>query len=83
MLRVDVKFAGIETVFRTNNDGSYLFRGDFNQQISTMSGYNKLSRIKKEIRHSLRSKWFFDHGCPENPKYPRIQYTYISEGFKD
>ena len=82
MLRIDVNFAGIDTTFRTNNDGSYLFVGDSNRQISTLSGYNKTSQIKRDIKHYLRSKWWFDHNSPENLMYPRIKYTYISEGFK-
>ena len=62
-------------IFRTNNDGCYLFIGDENRQISHDSGYNSLRRIKTAIRTFLRRCHYPDL----DGAYPKLKFKTNSE----
>lgn len=74
MKRIDVEFNGTEYTFRTNESGSYLFRGvSENRQISCESGFDSLSRMKRAIKEHLRAEW--DHAQLEmDVPMPRVKY---------
>ena len=72
MLRIDVTLDGKDYTFRTNNSGDYLFIGvSENKQISTESGFNSLSRMKRAIREHLKYRWEMEHF---DEPMPRIKY---------
>jgi hypothetical protein len=76
MRRIDVEFNGLTYIFRSNDDGSYLFVGhSLNRQICTESGYDSLSRMKNRIRKYLRYDYELRSFSPSRtPEYPRIKY---------
>jgi hypothetical protein len=75
MKTIYAKVEGREFTFRTNNNGEYLFVGQSeNSQISTESGYNSISKIKKHIRVYLQNKFHRD-STNIDYKLPRIKFS--------
>ena len=79
MLRIDVicDEPKMNLVFRTNNDGFYLFTGVAeNKQISCKSGFNSMRRVKKFIREFLA----YRHELKTGEKLSRLTYSFSGSG---